>query len=483
MQSLDGGYGPDRTSPIIFSVPKTLLNENEAAYVPQVVSLGPYHFRGTERLDEIEMLKSEVAIKTQSRMPPECDFMSLVRLVRKRELWIRDCYDKEITCSSKVLALMMARDVCFVLEVLTRFHQMQRSTENVNAYPRINRILNRNRYHPLLNDILKDMLKMENQLPLDLLREVLKHTRGIDDNRMYELYFKPAVENLSPLKGNQSLSKWQCDLSRKDHILQLLHDYIVGDYQETMEGGGKNLSGKAMNGGASKPRDSDHFFSELGWAGLLSCANILVCSPFFIPWFIWKRCQGHFSLPKSDGETADVPSVEELKNVGMKFRKCEGGIGKIRFEGSTLYLPHFQVDDRSEVMLRNLMALEISNLEQHKPITRYAVFMNELIDTAKDVSILKKYETMTNKLGSDEDAAKLWNSITNSTESPTFDPIDEAAKQVKNYYKRDWEILWARFRMIHCSEPWVAVSVVAATVLLLLTAIQVICLFCSCTIK
>eukprot|EP01018_Ginkgo_biloba_P000853 Gb_15961 [translate_table: standard] len=528
-ESLDAEGQPDsRSLPNIFRVPKTLLNENKKAYIPQVISLGPYHFKETKRLDEMEMLKSQVARKMHQRLidrrkhdfksvvheiiqqkdhlptgfesvvdetiqQTEHGFKSIVNMIERREEDIRHCYDEEITPDRKVLSWMMARDVCLVLEVLKKYSDTQEGDTEWREWPRIDRILNRKRYHPLLNEIVKDMFKMENQLPLWLLLDLFRFR-----NLKYEDYFKKALENLTPLiKYKPSTLSEVCDLSQDSHLLKLLHGYIVGRYSKT-DGHTNPAIGEAAKGDASKLQSvSEHTTLSdfllccvplLIWQGckkyfaiLLGCMIILVCSPCCIPWLIWQGCKKYFALPKSN--RGNVPSAEELSYVGVEFKKCSGGISEIRFEkkSSTLYLPHFKVDERSEVLLRNLMALEISS--QEKPITRYAIFMNDLINNSRDVSIFRKYDIIVNQLGSDEEAAKLWNCITKSMGSPAFRPIDDAAKQVNAYRKRKLKVLWAQFRMIHCSEPWVVVSVVAATFLLLMTVVQVACLFHSCMIK
>eukprot|EP01018_Ginkgo_biloba_P000844 Gb_37279 [translate_table: standard] len=441
-ESLDAEGQPDsRSLPNIFRVPKTLLKENEEAYIPQVIRLGPYHFQKTERLDEMEMLKSQVARKMHQRLidpkkhgfesvvdktiqKTEHGFKSIVKMIEEKEQQIRDCYDKGITPDSNVLAWMMTRDVCLVLEVLRKYSDEK---EDDKEWPRIDRILNRKRHHPLMNEIVKDMFKMENQLPLWLLLDVF----NFQNLNKTDGHINPGIGEAA--KGDAS-------------ILQSVSEHTT--------------------------------LSDFLWG-----CTIILCSPCCLTWLIWQGCKKYFTLPKSN--RGNVPSARELTNVGVKFRKCSGGISEIRFEkkSSTLYLPQFKVDERSEVLLRNLMALEISFPPAEKAITRYAIFMNDLIDNSMDVSILRKYDIIVNKLGSDEEAAKLWNCITKSMGSPAFGPIDDAARQVNAYRKRKWKVLWAQFRMIHCSEPWVVVSVVAATFLLLMTVVQVACLFHSCMIK
>ncbi|XP_059064924.1 putative UPF0481 protein At3g02645, partial [Cryptomeria japonica] len=161
------------------------------------------------------------------------------------------------------------------------------------------------------------------------------------------------------------------------------------------------------------------------------------------------------------------------------------GISHIKFEESDyiLYLPEFKVDNRSEVILRNLIALEICSQDEEKPITRYAILMNDLINTSGDVGILRREGIITSKLGSDDEIAQLWNSMITSTEMPRYDPIDKVAESINVYRKKWWKILWAQFIMVHCSKPWLFLSLMGGFILLGLTAIQVFCIFELCLLK
>ncbi|GLJ37922.1 hypothetical protein SUGI_0771570 [Cryptomeria japonica] len=207
-------------------------------------------------------------------------------------------------------------------------------------------ILSRERHHPLLTEIVKDMLKMENQLPFWVLKKIRFEILGSND----DIWFESALKFLSPIKVAEGRNR---EYHKESHILQLLHDYIVDTDRE-------------------------------------------------------EETEKH------------VPSIVDLRRGGMKFKKLEGGISQIKFNknNSTLYLPEFKVDDRSEVILRNLIALEICSQEKQKPITRYAILMNDLVDRSRDVEILRLEDIITGKLGTDDEISKLWNSMVSPTEMP-----------------------------------------------------------------
>eukprot|EP01018_Ginkgo_biloba_P000846 Gb_37284 [translate_table: standard] len=482
IESLTSSEQQDRTTPCVLKVPKTLIKENEEAYVPQVITLGLYHvpeFAGLR--DEIELLKTEVTSKMRHRMG-DTKFSSMLLMIQHKSRKIMHSYDFQIArWNAEQLLYIMVPDFCIVLEVLTKLSTKQ---EDERKWPRIDRILNRKRYHPLLNDIIKDMLKMENQLPLWLLLEM---TEFYSD--CYSFSFTSALKNLSPFVEIKPRLEWPQDfLSGKTHILDLLHEYIVGGIE----------SSKRENPDSTRPLEpvdgaQDAFHRPFNFFGcrrsVLDWIYILLLIPFF-PCFLTRKIWLSYVKSLNINEAAEddreiFRSAENLKCLGIKFRNRDGGISGIEFDiyKFILYLPHLRIDDRTEVVLRNLIALEISSSMEEKPVTRYVHFMSNLLSTRKDVSILRKDSIVTNKLGSDKEASKLLNSITKSIESASFPPIDIAEKGVNIYCERNWQIWWAQFWRIDCSQPWLVVSFMAATLLLLMTAAQVVCLFRSCTVK
>eukprot|EP01018_Ginkgo_biloba_P000840 Gb_37289 [translate_table: standard] len=500
----------DLTSACVFRVSKTLKRkEDDEAYVPQVVTLGPYHFQDSISLGnhEIESLKTEVASKMYHRMG-DSNFRSMVRMILHKDQEIRDCYGEQLRWDPQALVSIMVTDACFVLEVLIQLVGMREDED----WPGIDTILNRKYYHPFFNEIVKDMLKIENQLPLYLLREVLEKSQGLTEEHknMYGDYFESALLKLYPFVAMGFRWTYRpLDLGDKRHILELLHSYIVGEWdgdcirihrriaslwkylllpilffpcfmtRMMWRSYVKSLYIKQD----AKDKGENNSRSASDWINLLLLIPFYLC---LIPRMLWRsyvKFVNKEDVGKTDRE--NFRSVTNLKSVGIKFRNCNGGIRAIHFDiyNFILYLPHLRIDDRSEVLLRNLIAFEISSSMGDKPVTRYVHFMSNLLSTRKDVTILKNEGIITNKLGSDEEASQLLNLITKSLPSSTFSPLDYAERQLNIHCKIKLQVLWAQFWTIDCSHPWLVVSFVGAALLLLMTAVQVMCLFYSCNDK
>ncbi|GLJ20041.1 hypothetical protein SUGI_0363430 [Cryptomeria japonica] len=120
--------------------------------------------------------------------------------------------------------------------------------------------------------------------------------------------------------------------------------------------------------------------------------------------------------------------------------------------------------------------------DKEKIITRYVVFMNDLINTSEDVARLRRRGIIANKLGSDEDVARLWNTVTvPATDIPCYEKIDTVSESINGYRRKWWRVLWAQFWSAHCSKPWLVASLLGGISLLSLTVVQVVCLFNNCS--
>ncbi|GLJ25736.1 hypothetical protein SUGI_0492690 [Cryptomeria japonica] len=86
------------------------------AYIPQSVSIGPYH-QWRPELYEMERYKVAAARRYQKRIATQ-KFEVVVEELRKYEWQIRSCYHKYLDFNEEALALLMALDASFVLECL-----------------------------------------------------------------------------------------------------------------------------------------------------------------------------------------------------------------------------------------------------------------------------------------------------------------------------------------------------------------------------
>nr|GMD14981.1 UPF0481 protein At3g47200-like [Ipomoea batatas] len=140
-------------------------------------------------------------------------------------------------------------------------------------------------------------------------------------------------------------------------------------------------------------------------------------------------------------------SATELKEVGISFEKIgqvfnmpkkyekipalkyPGGTSlfDITFYNGVMTIPCFKVDNFTELFFRNMIAMEQRcDTLNPKYFTDYARLMDHLLDTNKDVSLLRKNGIIQNLLGEDRKVAYIFNNLSVEVDSSTnfyFAPI------------------------------------------------------------
>uniref|UniRef100_A0A804PW76 Uncharacterized protein n=1 Tax=Zea mays TaxID=4577 RepID=A0A804PW76_MAIZE len=89
------------------------------------------------------------------------------------------------------------------------------------------------------------------------------------------------------------------------------------------------------------------------------------------------------------GRPSRMPTARDLWRSGVRLQASENGRAEIEFAQPTLWLPALVYDFKLATVARNLLVLEYDE-EQSKPITRYFQMMNEIVEDAADVRILRR---------------------------------------------------------------------------------------------
>ncbi|OMO53035.1 hypothetical protein CCACVL1_28930 [Corchorus capsularis] len=166
----------------------------------------------------------------------------------------------------------------------------------------------------------------------------------------------------------------------------------------------------------------------------------------------------------------------ELQEAGIRFRKAEGSsIFDFKFEDGTMKIPTLEIDDHTECFLRNLIAFE-----QFFPgrslnhVTDYMNFMDCLINSTKDVELLRQRGIINNWLGNDEVIATMFNTLGDSVSISRYSFYSEVFNNVNIYCSRRWNKWIANLKHNYFNSPWALVSILAAVVLLQLTLLQTV---------
>ena len=158
----------------IYHIPRCIKDLNPSAYTPLVVSFGPYH-HGSEPLVSMEdhKLRALLHLLRRSGKPIE-SFAAAVRAERMRLIDAYERPEDRWRAETEAFEKMMIIDGCFMLEVLRAAAAVARDSCTVVAeYARNDPVFSAHGVVNMVPYIRRDMLLLENQLPLLLLRLIV----------------------------------------------------------------------------------------------------------------------------------------------------------------------------------------------------------------------------------------------------------------------------------------------------------------------
>ncbi|KAF7125091.1 hypothetical protein RHSIM_Rhsim12G0117100 [Rhododendron simsii] len=166
----------------IYRVPASVITElNVKAYKPQFVSFGPYHHGGYHLMPmEEHKHRALLHFLKRSYKPLESYLNALAEVAQS----LKDSYESLDpvweTDTGKFLRMMIL-DGCFMLEVLRNNTQTadQKSAQTVNDYVANDPIFSNHGKLHIMPYIKRDMLMLQNQLPMLLLTKLLDEETNV----------------------------------------------------------------------------------------------------------------------------------------------------------------------------------------------------------------------------------------------------------------------------------------------------------------
>ncbi|KAJ6370160.1 hypothetical protein OIU76_028437 [Salix suchowensis] len=220
----------DQITVSIFTVPKTLMSCHPDFYTPHQLPLGPYHYWRPD-LSEMEGYKLSAAKSLQNQL--RCsNFQDIVEKLIKLEPKIRACYHSYLNFNSVTLAWMMALDASFLLEFL-QIYSVNEDRNLCRISSRMTHLLDYSKRKSAHSAILRDIVMMENQIPLFVLRKVLKFllmsAESADDMLISMLL--GLCKELSPFK---MVELEKIKVLEHYHLLDSLYDIVVPRVDELL---------------------------------------------------------------------------------------------------------------------------------------------------------------------------------------------------------------------------------------------------------
>uniref|UniRef100_A0A0E0A5T8 Uncharacterized protein n=1 Tax=Oryza glumipatula TaxID=40148 RepID=A0A0E0A5T8_9ORYZ len=541
----DGGDDDDDNGiPVsVFNVPKQLQAHKPEAYVPQFIALGPYHHWRPE-LYEMERYKLAAARRAQRHLREGVKLEHLVEQFARAERKVRAHYHRYLDFSGETLAWMMVVDGAFLLEFLQIFAAAEAAAGGGGGKPELRRVSSRMAHlvdfagrKSAHNLILRDMLMLENQIPLFLLRKLLEPqcSSAEEAGELLGRMVTGLMKELCPFKMMDNFPA--IDVAKHAHLLELLYHLLVpkpsDDAAAAADGHdeGYDIEEQPVDGGGGggeeKQQSAGCEYVKQLLAAVWGIVSSLKSGPmqyvakpisFAVkaPWKMLTVVPGFSAMkhpvesffmsggggdPSSSSTAAGqdhhhaisrpplieeimIPSVTELAAAGVQFAPTNGDATTVSFDAktATLHLPVVTLDgSTTEVVLRNLVAYEASAATGPLVLARYTELMNGIIDTGEDVAALRRRGVVLNRMKSDGEAARLWNGMSRSVRLTKVAAMDAAVEGVNRYHGARWRVKARRFMRRYVFGSWQLLTFLAAVLMLLLTTLQAFCSVYTCS--
>ncbi|TMW93016.1 hypothetical protein EJD97_012291 [Solanum chilense] len=391
---------------IIFKVNVRLCESNPDAYTPKMVSIGPYHKKNPQLhpMEKYKLLYLRRFLERQEGL----DVQRCIKMLEGMKEDALKCYDDIENLDTDEFCKMLLLDGCFVVEFIRECCEIYPEEET--------KIIDLVDYK--YNQILRDLLLLENQLPFFILKALHSLTAEYDELPLEELAITlfSHVANLGYICNNLMNLKISDQRHDMKHLLQVVH--IVS-------------------------------------------------------------CPLNFKKLSNENDTKwnkVMPNATELSEAGVSFIKAETSLFDIEFDKGLMTIPSIDVVDCTETLMRNFIAYEQQSTDlEYLYFSDYATFMDHLIDSDKDVNLLRRNKIIANWIGEDKEVASLFNKIGNGvTVYSNFYYRKVFLKAVKHCDEKPSNRWKASLKHNYFSSPWVGASTLTVIILLILTTIQTV---------
>ncbi|KAG9441098.1 hypothetical protein H6P81_016952 [Aristolochia fimbriata] len=311
-----------------------------------------------------------------------------------------------------------------------------------------------------VSELWSDLILLENQVPLFRLTDPMDPYALMDLHRNTGTYFRDYIpvneqtyvhlrDHTFPHGLTPRNDRYRHASRRYLHVLHFVHELLLPNHWG----------------------DEGHlyrFFRTWPWSYL--CWPIKLCS------HLLSSCGN--SWDKVPSRMEPIPTATRLHLTGVRFVPAIEEGFKVEFKGGVLNLPRLHVSPSTKKMLANLIAWEMCHREAPKYFINYAIFMDHLINTAKDVEILIQSRVFEHSLATDDEVAAIFNGLgrdlvyAKSLENAWYDIFPKLTVDINKYYQSRPNKWLANLMQEYFKSPWTIISFIAAIFLILLTTVQ-----------
>jgi hypothetical protein len=445
----------------IFKTPAILYRHNEKAFIPDAFSIGPLH-HGFSNLKSTEKIKAKYLKSLISRLSysPHTDLRTLISSITDMEKDARECYGEAIfdyeTLNAEEFVKILVIDGCFLIELFRKdsYQTLREEDDPIFTQSCMMQFLNH------------DLILLENQVPWMVLEKLFELTLDSSLDKMSLSLLAVKFFNDTFLSYRMLSQQIQTNVDQGEEALlagaialidQGNHIQHIVDLDRKLSTLSTELppSGSSpVEAGKNNIQCYEHIVDLK--RNLLTSSNI---------------------EDKEERVLSDqwelLPSATSLVEAGIKFKRgtrlSSENILDIKFNDGVLEIPPLVIHDVTETAFRNLISYEQCYPKCKTRITSYAVLLDSLINTAKDMDILCENKIIENWLNP-EDAAQLFNKLYLDTAVDYC--YTDLCRQVNIFCRNCLPRCRAELVGKYFNTPWAGLSTSAAVILLILTFVQ-----------
>ncbi|PON61223.1 hypothetical protein TorRG33x02_282440 [Trema orientale] len=313
--------------------------------------------------------------------------------------------------------------------------------------------------------IREDLFLLDNQIPYKVLELLVNLTTDPDQLKNAILSFLQMNNMMSPVnyvRGYRHSTSLRIKSKNADHLLDVLHSLI--------------LFGDDYVGNSSEKDDNTKCLSRCSNRKRNTCCLLhFCCLRGKVP-----SLKDYLQVRPGNFNKRFFRNVQELKSAGIKF-KPSSGLATVYFHNRCfkikghLKLPAITVDESTERKLMNLVAYEMCLSGKKKNwyfVTSYIKLMDILVDKEQDVIDLRASRMLWNRLSTDVKVAQMFNNIGSICFEPPLDVYSNVKTDIQAHCERMCSIWMAEVYQDYFRSPWSILGLLAAAIVLLLTATQ-----------
>lgn len=413
-----------RPEECIYKAPAALCDSNRACYTPRVISIGPFHHDSeSEKLRPMEIQKQRylkefckrLRGKTKEQVQESLNVLSST--IEDEKDKIKRCYAVdtfEFSSDDDQFVKMILFDAVFIFELFLKNEEDIRDNKRYQDDFIIGK--------PWLRAaIQRDLILLENQLPFFILEKL--YSLAIEETKPTYRSFLDLSCRYFEKYGKNKTKQDETKPSKVLHFTDLVRHFLSFKHPQLESPDGKQIK-------------------NLYSATMLHQAGIKFKA-----------------LP--DECLLDIRAWKENENPVKK---------------GELHMPPLEIDNSTECLFRNLMALEQCHYPREEFICRYVKLLDFLVDVKKDVDLLIENKVIVSRLGDSKAVAELINKLCLEIVEVTSG-YDALSQLLNDYYDSSWNKNKAYLVSMYFHNVWIGTGTVVGLIILAITVTRFILFF------